>query len=252
MLGPITVEISGGRDAELPAQLRKVLAVLALTRDVPLSGEQLVKRIWDGDPPRSATQMVRNQIRTLRQLFGDAMQHNRAGYRLAGAGLEIDAVRFRSLVYEGRRLRDAGRVAEAVGTWERGVALWRGPEALVDVQDVPDLQVAAVGLEELRFQAEELITEGHLALGSPEEALPVLQAMTARHPSRELPWLRLMAAQALIGRRVEASGDTYHRAHHHLVEQTGLDAPLLTRVHQALLNGIDGRDVIAMIMTGAR
>ena len=41
LLGPITVEISGGWHGELPAQLRKVLAVLALTRDVPLSGEQL-------------------------------------------------------------------------------------------------------------------------------------------------------------------------------------------------------------------
>lgn len=254
LLGPVAIETPGGWHGALPAQLRKVLAVLAVTREVSLSAEQIVKRVWDGDPPESAIQMVRNQIRTLRRLLGtfgrDVVQRSHGGYRLAAAGLEIDAEQFRSLVQDGRLLRVAGHTAEAVRTLERGLGLWHGPEALVDLRDVPDLQVEAIGLEELRFRAEEMIAEGYLALGRPEDALPILRAMTMLHPSREWPWLQLMAAEALIGRRIEASGETYRQAQHHLVEKTGLDAPLLAEVHRALLRGMHGEDLVTMILQG--
>jgi DNA-binding SARP family transcriptional activator len=235
----------------LPTQLRKVLAVLAVTRDASLSAEQIVRRVWDGEPPDSAVQMVRNQIRSLRRLFAGqgcgTVERGPAGYRLAGDALRVDAELFRSVIDQGRRLRAAGRTGEAVETWSRAVSLWRGPEALVDVRDVTDLEVEAIGLEELRFQVEERIADGYLALGRAEQALPILRAMTMRHPSRELPWLRLMATQTLIGRRIEASGETYRQAQHHLVEKTGLDAPLLAKIHQAVLRGIHGQELIGMI-----
>jgi DNA-binding SARP family transcriptional activator len=248
LLGPVTLEIPGRVPRGLPAQLRKVLAMLALTREVPLSAQQIVRRVWDGDPPDSAIQMVRNQIRTLRQSFGrEVVQRSHGGYRLSAHGVEIDAEVFRGAVQEGRALRSSGDLAGAVRTLQRGLGLWRGPDALVDVRDVPDLDVAAVGLEELRFQAEEMVVDGHLALDNPQDALPILRSMTALHPSREVPWLQLMAAQALSGRRIEASGETYRLAQHHLVEKTGLDAPLLARVHQALLRGIHGRELVTMI-----
>ena len=256
LLGPIAVEIPGGWHGGLPAQLRKVLAVLAVTRQAPLSASQIVKRVWDGDPPESAIQMVRNQIRTMRGIFGNldcgVVERSHGGYRLASCGLEIDAEQFRALVQQGRLFGAAGYAAEAVRALERALDLWHGPEALADVRDVPDLQVEAVRLEELRFQAEEMIAEGYLALGHPEEALPILRAMTMLHPSRESAWLRLMAAQTLIGRRIEASGETYRQARHHLVEKTGLDAPSLARLHQALLRGIHGQELITMIMRGSR
>jgi len=270
LLGPVSLVLPDGRRevprdvrvggssaprGSLPAQLRKVLAVLAIARDVPLSAEQIVKRVWDGDPPESAIQMVRNQIRSLRQLFAaverDIVVRAHGGYRLATAGLDIDAEQFRTLVRQGRSLHAAGHQAEAVRVLERGLALWHGQEALVDVRDVPGLQVEAVGLEEMRFHTEEMVAEGHLALGRPEDALPVLRAMTLLHPSREWPWLLLMAAQTLVGRRIEASGVTYRQAQHHLVEKTGLDAPLLARVHQALLRGSHGQELLTLIKRGA-
>jgi DNA-binding SARP family transcriptional activator len=250
LLGAVTVSVPGGWHGGLSAQLRKVLAVLAVGRDAALSAEQIVRRVWDGEPPDSAVQMVRNQVHSLRRLFGpfesDAVLRSPAGYRLAD-GIEVDVERFGALLREARRCCAAGQVAEAVRAGERGLALWRGPEALVDVRDVPDLEVAAIGLEEARFQAEELVADGYLSLGRPELALPILRALTMLHPSRELPWLRLMAAQTLIGRRIEASGETYRQAQHHLVEKTGLDAPLLAKVHQAVLRGIHGQDLISMI-----
>src|SRR5688500_10931259 len=80
LLGPVDVETPDGWSGGLPAQLRKVLAVLAVHREVSLSAEQIVKRVWDGDPPESAIQMVRNQIRALRRLFeaveGDVVERS--------------------------------------------------------------------------------------------------------------------------------------------------------------------------------
>ncbi|GIJ48448.1 hypothetical protein Val02_53340 [Virgisporangium aliadipatigenens] len=250
ILGPVILDVPGGWHGALPPQQRKVLAVLTVNRGVSLSGEQIVRHVWGDSAPDSAMQMVRNQIRGLRLLGRrggrEFVQRGQVGYRLAG-GVAVDAERFRALVREGRALHAAGRQAEAVGVLERARAIWRCGDALADVRDVAELRVEAIGLEELRFQAEELIVDSHLALDRPEEALPILRAMTVLHPFREPAWLRLMAAQALAGRRVEASVDTYRQARLHLVEHSGLDAPLLAEVHRALLRGAHGRELLTMV-----
>jgi DNA-binding SARP family transcriptional activator len=255
ILGPVVLDVPGGWHGALPPQQRKVLAVLAVNHGVPLSGEQIVRHVWGESPPDSAMQMVRNQIRGLRLLGrrggSDFVQRGRIGYRLA-EHVAVDADEFRTLVREGRALHAAGRAGDAVCVLERARVTWRCTEALADVRDVAELRVEAIGLEELRFQAEELIVDSHLALDRPEEALPILRAMTVLHPFREPAWLRLMAAQALAGRRAEASVDTYRQARRHLVEHTGLDAPLLTEVHRALLRGAHGRDLLTMVTGAAR
>jgi DNA-binding SARP family transcriptional activator len=254
LLGTIAVETPLGWRRGLPAQLRKVLALLAVTREAPQSAEQLVKRMWDGTPPESAGQMIRNQIRTLRGLFRaygeDPIESTHGGYRFAD-GIQVDTEQFLLLMRQGRAFRTTGMTGEAVRVLETALSLWRGQEALPDVRDVLDLQVAAVGLEEQRFRAEELIVDGYLALGRPDDALPILRAMTLLHPSRELPWAQLMAAQALTGRRVEASGETYRQAYRHLVEETGLDAPLLERVHRGVLRGVGSRELVELLLSPA-
>ncbi|MEU7904881.1 AfsR/SARP family transcriptional regulator [Actinoplanes sp. NPDC049118] len=248
LLGPIAITAGGEHHGSLPAQLRKVLALLAVGRETPLSAEQLVRRIWDHAPPDSAVQMVRNQIRALRRLIGQSpLESDLPGYRLSARHVEVDTETFRALLREGRRHLADNRILDAVHTVQRGLDLWRGPEALAGVRDVSSLEIEAIDLEDLRFQAEEVIVEGYLALDRPGDALPLLRAMTAAHPTRELPWLQLMAAETLIGRRIEASVDTFRRAQHHLVESTGLDAPLLASVHTALLRGAEGHELVALI-----
>ncbi len=243
ILGPVAIETTDDRRQTLPAQLRRVLAILAVSRQAPLVADQIVKRVWDGDAPDSAVQMVRNHIRTLRRLAGDVVESRHGGYRLRA---RTDADEFRTLIDAARRLPGPDRMAAVT----RALALWRGPESLADVRDLPDLEVAATGLDELRFQAEQLLAEAHLRGGDPAGALPILQSMTLRHPGRELPWLQLIAAQAAIGRRAEASTETYRRARHHLVDRTGLDAPRLSRLHQALMQGADDAVLVAMTTQG--
>jgi DNA-binding SARP family transcriptional activator len=247
ILGPVAIVTENGPPRTLPRQLRRVLAVLAVSREAPLSADRIVRRVWEGEAPDSAIQMVRNQIRMLRRLAGDVVERGHSGYRLR---LPTDADRFRALVREGRHRHAEGASAQAVVVTSQALALWRGPEALADVRDVADLQVAAIGLDELRFQAEELLADAHLSCGRPQDALPIVHAMTIRHPARELPWLQLMAAQASIGRRAEASTDTYRLARHHLVERTGLDAPRLARLHQALLRGAADVELVALTTRG--
>lgn len=252
LLGPIAVETPMGWRRGLSAQLRKVLALLAVTREVPLSADQLVKRMWSEEPPESAGQMIRNHIRTLRGVLGGrAIENAQGGYRLVADDIQIDTEQFEALLQVARGFRVAGRPQDSVRTLETALGLWHGHEALPGVRDVLDLQVAAVGLEELRFQAEELLVDTYLTLGRPEEALPIVRGLTLLHPTRELPWAQLMAAQTLIGRRVEASGETYRQAHRHLIEETGLDAPLLEQVHRGVLSGVSARELIALF-SGSR
>lgn len=262
ILGPVGVETASGWQGNLSPQLRKVAAVLALTGRAPLSVLQIVDRIWGMAPPESAAQMVRNHIRSLRRLpgalgapgaprprrDGGIVERTDVGYRFTAGAVEIDAEVFRSLVDRGLSLHLAGAHGEVVRTLGSALQLWRGREALVGVGDVLDLRIEAAQLDELRFRAETVIAEAHLMLAHPDDALPLAQAMTMRHPFRERPWLHLMVAQALTGRRIEASGETYRRARHHLVEETGLDAPDLVRVHQALLRDASDGDLVAMLV----
>src|SRR3954447_16993891 len=96
VLGPVGLAVPGSRTDVLPAQGRKILALLAVNAGFPLSAQQIVRRLWD-EPPGSAVQMVRNQIRAVRSCLAAScagVHSDRAGYRLAGH-VEVDAVRFR-------------------------------------------------------------------------------------------------------------------------------------------------------------
>ncbi|PWK46271.1 DNA-binding SARP family transcriptional activator [Actinoplanes xinjiangensis] len=246
ILGPVTIDSSEATETRLSVQLRKVIALLAENREVPLTARYIVDRVWDDDAPDSAVQMVRNHVGMIRRLAGgrgEAVTSIRGGYRLS---LETDADRFRVRARQSRLLHEAGRLPESLAAVTEALALWRGAEAMTGVRDVLDLEIAARRLEETRFRAEELAAQCHLRLGRPQEALPILHSMTIRYPSRELPWLQLMAAQASIGRRVEASTETFPQARYHLVEQSGLDMPLLNRFHQELLRGAEAAALLSL------
>lgn len=247
ILGPVTIDSADTTEIRLSSQLRKVIALLAENREVPLTARYIVDRVWTDEAPDSAVQMVRNHVRMIRRLAGDsgreAVESRRGGYRLC---LESDADRFRARALQARLLHQAGRLPESLATVIEALSLWRGSEAMTGVRDVLDLEIAAHRLEEARFRAEELAAQCHLRLGHPQEALPILHSMTIRYPSRELPWLQLMAAQASIGRRVEASNETFPQARYHLVEQTGLDMPLLNRFHQELLRGAEAAALLSL------
>src|SRR3954470_16940889 len=165
LLGTVELAVPAGWCGGLPAQRRKVLALLAVNRGCPMSAEQLVNRLWDGEPPNSAVQMVRNQVNTLRHLLAPSrgcVRNDHGGYRLSGQ-VVIDADRFRALVCQARALRDTTATPVAsISALRSAQALWRGSEALADVRDVPDLQLEAHGLEELRFQAEEMLGAQYL------------------------------------------------------------------------------------------
>lgn len=249
VLGPVTVQAPGGWQGELPPQRRQVLALLLTQRGQRLTTSQIVERIWPSSPPRTAAQMVRDHVRGLRALFGEAAEElisgGRAGYQISVANRDIDAVRFVELVREGRHQLAAGEATAAVHTLAYSISLWQGPQAFADVRELACLEAEAQMLDELRVRTEELLAQAHLTAGQPHSAVPLLRRLTILHPTRECPWLLLLAALTAASRRAEAA-EAYRQAHEHLVEKTGLDpSPTLRAVHQAVLCGASSSEILA-------
>ena len=241
ILGPIEVVRPGGARVELQLQCRKVLALLIAAPGRPVSTGQLVRWIWGDDhTPSHAPQMVRSHIRVLRGALRAGTERilttGPAGYRLTLAGCYLDADRFRELLTEARR-RLPGDAAGSTRAALAALDLWRGAEAMPDVRDVRLLRAESAYLEELRYQAEEMVVVGSLLSGRTEFALPRARRLAELHPKRERFWLQLMVAEALSDRLVEATVDTFWRARRHLVEETGLYAPGLDRLQRELLAG---------------
>jgi DNA-binding SARP family transcriptional activator len=104
------------------ARLRGLIARLALAGGQPVSTGALAEAVWDCALPADVANALQTLVSRARRALGGAaaVEQSAAGYRLAVAPDDVDALRFERLVAE-------GAVAEAL-------ALWRGP-ALVDAGD---------------------------------------------------------------------------------------------------------------------
>ncbi len=143
ILGPLEVHDDGGAAiAVAGARLRGLIARLALAGGQPVSTGALAEAVWDCAPPADVANALQTLVSRARRALGGAaaVEQSAAGYRLAVAPDDVDALRFERLVAE-------GAVAEAL-------ALWRGP-ALADAGDFAE--PFARRLEELRLDA-----TGHL------------------------------------------------------------------------------------------
>lgn len=252
ILGPIEVRKPDGTRVDLQLQCRKVLALLIAAAGMPVSCAQLVRSIWGVDAPSHAPQMIRSHIRVLRSVLKDGTGRPvttiPAGYRLAPAGCAVDARHFRQLLDEARQLLPRDPVGSARSA-HAALGLWRGTAAMPDVVDVQALRAEAAYLEELRCQAEETVVLGSLLSGQAEVVLPGARRLAELYPQRERFWLQLMVAEALSGRLVEATGTTFWQARHHLVDETGLPAPGLDALQQALLHGTSSTHQLLNLIT---
>src|SRR5262249_47799900 len=129
----------------------------------------------------------------------------------------IDALRFARTVEEARALQAPERVAALT----EALALWRG-SPLTEFAYEPFAQPEIARLEELRLEALEARLDAELELGRHAAALPELEALAARHPSRErLRYLQMLALYR-AGRQRDALA-VYQTARRELVELYGLE-----------------------------
>ncbi|GGR51752.1 hypothetical protein GCM10010168_83300 [Actinoplanes ianthinogenes] len=253
LLGPVELVHPDGVRVELQLQSRKVLALLITAAGRPVATGQLVRWIWGEDGiPSHAPQMVRSHIRTLRGALRDGagriLTTGSAGYRIAPDGCTVDAGRFRGLLSQARQ-RLPRDVPAALRLARAALDLWRGTEAMPDMNGVRPLRAEAVHLEEQRCQAEEMVVLGSLISGRAEHVLPRARRLTELYPKRERFWLQLMVAEALSGRLVEATTITFWRARRDLVEETGLHAAGLDALQRELLSGTCSADRLLEVVT---
>jgi predicted ATPase/DNA-binding SARP family transcriptional activator len=233
VLGPLALRVHG-REVEVPGSRRRaLLALLALEGERGVSADRLVDALWPDDPPDNATQALYSHISRLRGHLGelsDRLERRPNGYRLSLAPYELDA--------------DAARQLATTDV-RAALDLWRGP-ALGEFGGVPELEVASVGLEELRLQLVDELLDARLAAGDHDVAVATSEAAAAS-PLRERTALLHVRALAAGGRTAEAmeAAQAFRRR---LAEETGLDpSPALTDLEQLVASGgvVPLRDAMA-------
>jgi DNA-binding SARP family transcriptional activator len=238
VLGPLEV-VRDGSPVRLPPRQRALLALLALRAGESLSCDELLVELWGEEAPARAKASLHNAVSGLRKVLGArVVQTHTAGYRLDAAAIDIDAVRFSSLVAAAESTDEPG---ERAGLLRDALSCWRG-------SPLSELGVAwpeVARLEELRLIALEDRIEAELELGAAEELVPELEALVRRRSLRERLWAQLMRALYLAGRQAEALA-TYRRAHVAFVEKLGIEpGPALKELQVAVLlqdSGLEDRE----------
>src|SRR5512142_779741 len=101
VLGPLLVTLDGTPVVLSAAKTRILLASLLLRRGGVVPMDELVDRLWDGEPPAGARNAVHTYIRRLRGALGPAgrmIKTALAGYLIDVPADAVDLDRFRQHV----------------------------------------------------------------------------------------------------------------------------------------------------------
>ncbi|WP_280723142.1 BTAD domain-containing putative transcriptional regulator [Kitasatospora sp. MAA4] len=217
----------GGRTLQVNAPKQQVLlASLLLRANRVVPTEELVRRLWDADPPResrAALQVHMARLRGLLKADGALSNGDRplistqpGGYRISVPRDSLDLFRYRKLVDRAREARrsdhltgELALIKEALGQW-RGEALSLVGSASLQREVVPQLQEDRLAQLERRFDLE-------LALGQHADVIAEIRALAAEHLLRERFRGQLMLALYRSGRPAAAL-DAY-RAYARLLDR---------------------------------
>ena len=128
LLGPLEVELSGQRLQFEGVKQRRLFVLLALHAPDAVSAEELVKALWDDEPPAAAVQALQKQVSRLRRRLGDGspVRHRPAGYVLEIDPWAIDSRRFEELLDRARVALSREDPEHAAVDLRAALALWRG------------------------------------------------------------------------------------------------------------------------------
>jgi predicted ATPase/DNA-binding SARP family transcriptional activator len=229
VLGPLLLECDG-RSVPLPSgRQRSLLALLLMAGSVPLSRDRLIDELWGESPPASAVSALHVHLSKLRELIGDLLVREAAGYSLRADGFELDSTQFDSFVEKARA--DPGQARPLL---REALGLVRG-EPLCDVSADGSLAQWRRALEERCLQALVLRIDADLAAGAAGELVAELETLVSAHPFEERPWAQLMMALYRSGRQAEAL-DAFGRARRVFASELGLEpGEPLVRLHTQML-----------------
>jgi len=120
LLGTLAVYDGAGRPVQVGGhRVRLLLILLALDAGKVVPAYSLVERLWDTQPPANSGNALQSLVSRLRAALrqsglGDqVVESHPAGYRLAVAPDQVDAVAFEALVRHGRQALASGDPATA-------------------------------------------------------------------------------------------------------------------------------------------
>jgi DNA-binding SARP family transcriptional activator/tetratricopeptide (TPR) repeat protein len=238
LLGPLVVRCGGVALPVPRGRQRAVLAVLLLNAGRVVSVGEMAETLWGPSPLPSASVTVRNYVKRLRRVLGDADQARiltrSPGYVIRVDPGELDVARFEVLLEDARSAGRAGHWVAAADQARAALALWRG-EPLADVKSEALALREVPRLAELRLQAAELRIDAELRLGRHGVVIAELERMTAAHPLREHLHALLMLALYRDGRQAEALA-AYQHARRVLVDELGAEPGAeLRELHRQIL-----------------
>jgi DNA-binding SARP family transcriptional activator len=219
--------------------LRALLAVLLWRAGRPVSADEIAELVWDGEPPRQASDATRALVMRLRRQLDERaaarITTHPPGYAIEISGDELDAAQFETLTRQAGVAIRAGQWAQAGRNASQALGLWRG----VPLADVPSQMLRdrwVPHLDQLHVQALEWHIEANLHQGRHEELIPELQDLTAIHPLRERFHGQLMLALYQSGRQAEALA-AYSFARDVLISELGIEpGPNLRDLYQQVLD----------------
>src|SRR5919108_38334 len=173
LLGPLEVTSEGRGIRVGGPRHRAALAVLLLQANHVVPTTTLIDELWGDDPPETALNALQGYISDLRKALAVAgprreprLETRAPGYVLHVDEGELDLHACEALLAEGRAKLAAGDHAGAAETFEKALALWRGPALAEPVPAGARLLAAErLRLEELRLSALEERIDAVLALG---------------------------------------------------------------------------------------
>jgi DNA-binding SARP family transcriptional activator/tetratricopeptide (TPR) repeat protein len=238
LLGPVMVRRDGVALPVSRGRQRAVLAVLLLNAGRVVSVGEIAETLWGPAPLPSASATIRNYVKRLRRVLGNADQARiltrSPGYVIRVDAGELDVERFEVLLDSARNAARGGSWQAAADQARAALALWRG-EPLADVKSEALALREVPRLAELRLQAAELRIDAELRLGRHGVVIAELERMAAAHPLREHLHALLMLALYRDGRQAEALA-AYQHARRVLVAELGAEPGAeLRELHRQVL-----------------
>ncbi|MDG4795695.1 BTAD domain-containing putative transcriptional regulator [Micromonospora sp. WMMD1082] len=229
VLGPVQVWRHGVELDIGARQQRLILALLLANAGQPVGIGDIVEALWDQRPPASAVNVVHRYIGALRRLFepglptrsaGRWLLGDAAGYRMRVDTDSLDLLKLRQLTGQARADELAGRLTEAMSTYEDALSMWRGPTGgASELASYDRLAFSVVDHEcaDLARQATCLA----LRLDRVRSVLPVLWRLAEHRPLDEALQAQFLLALSADGQQAEAIA-LYQNIRRRLADELGV------------------------------
>ncbi|MFI6645400.1 AfsR/SARP family transcriptional regulator [Streptomyces sp. NPDC050504] len=246
VLGPVRAWRGDTELALGPPKQRALLALLLVRAGSPVSLSDMVDVLWPQGPPRSAANVVRHHVGSLRRLLspeapkaGDgeagAVVRCSGGYRLDIDADCLDLLVFRRLAARARQAAGEGSPQTATTLYDEALPLWRGPIADGVPPDVRAHPAFTTVEEECVGVVRDAAVDA-LTAGAPDRVLAPLRRAAAARPLDEPLQARLVLVLAAAGRQAEAL-TAYRAARDRLADELGITPGReLTEAQQRVLD----------------